>query len=357
MPPRSFYEIDPKLYLFGKNESPEEKVRQWTIFELLSNYGFSINSIRTEVQCKIGGKYFPADIVVYQEEFPLIVVECKRQDKESKDEPLKQAISYANFLKAEFAVFTNGRSWVARRQINGEWYPVADIPGRHRLASHKTITSVLWFVHNLEPVLYWTYKAVPKQHAPNFFSWLIYFYQNEVKPIGLHQDLWWGMDNLLRILGSNPGSNLGNFAIAEYEMEKIVVAYHAFGKFFDEVGIEHVFKNDDLRSYNFREILGALKHTLDKLVNAHENLAFKDALLIRMASSVTQYLWQIYQAKSYVDVQTNVTREIENFIDAISRFELGVGLPDPLDTGNCDEMKILCSEKWEKAKPTAGDSL
>jgi hypothetical protein len=46
MPPKSFYEINPKAYLFGKSdETPEEKVRQWVLFELLSTYGICINNL------------------------------------------------------------------------------------------------------------------------------------------------------------------------------------------------------------------------------------------------------------------------------------------------------------------------
>lgn len=36
MPPKPFYEINLSAYLFDKSETPEEKVRQWAIFELIS---------------------------------------------------------------------------------------------------------------------------------------------------------------------------------------------------------------------------------------------------------------------------------------------------------------------------------
>jgi hypothetical protein len=40
---KAFYEIAPTSYLFGKTDGPEEKVRQWVLFELLSTYGYNIN--------------------------------------------------------------------------------------------------------------------------------------------------------------------------------------------------------------------------------------------------------------------------------------------------------------------------
>lgn len=65
MPPKPFYEVSPQAYLFNKNhETPEEKVRQWALFELLSTYGICINNIDVERQVKVGTRNHRADIVI-----------------------------------------------------------------------------------------------------------------------------------------------------------------------------------------------------------------------------------------------------------------------------------------------------
>ena len=346
MPPKSFYEIDPKKYLFERNTTPEEKVRQWALFELLSTYGYNINNIQIEVQCKIGRNYFPADIVLYYNNSPVAVLECKKQDETNKEEAFKQGISYANFLQAEFVVFTNGDVWLAKRRLDSEWHPVSDIPNQIQVESKKTITSTLWFTQHIEPVLYWTYQSIPKQYAHRYFSQLCNFYIMEIRSDhNLDFDLCNGIDNILRVLGGM--SEEPSFEITDYRMGKIMVAYKLCGKYFDKLEVQHGFKGQDLHGYNFRELLGGLLTAFDEIVFAHNELTFKNVLLARMGSSLCKYLWRVSESNQYQDVSPNTTREIENFLDEIIKLELGVGLPESLDTGLCEELRSLTSSKWE----------
>lgn len=347
MPPKSFYNIAPSCYLFVKQDTPEEKVRQWALFELLSTYGFNIQNIQVEVPVKMGSKNYRADIVVKINSFPGIVVECKEDTTTDIDGAIKQAISYANFLHAEFVVFTNGNIWIVKRKLNDEWLPVADIPNQIKLATKKTITSTLWFTHNIEPILYWLYQAIPQEYAREYFFQLSSFFINEVQTkTDLDQNLYHGVDNLLRILGSQ--SDQINFEITEYRMGKIKVAYKYCGKYFDKLGISHTLADYDLHGYNFQEILASLMSSFNDLVNTHKELSFKDALLIKMASSIIKYLWQTIETKKYPNVPPNISREIENFLDEIIKSEVGVSLPGSLDYDLCHDLKILCSSKWEE---------
>jgi hypothetical protein len=54
MPPRNFCDIDSKYYFFGKSDTPEEKVRQWMIFELLAVYNVPVQAISIEAPVKVG---------------------------------------------------------------------------------------------------------------------------------------------------------------------------------------------------------------------------------------------------------------------------------------------------------------
>ena len=119
MSPKPFYEINPQAYLFDRSdETPEEKVRQWALFELLSTYGVSINNIEIERPVKVGTRNHRADIVVLRESVPYVVIECKKWDDKKEEQGTQQALSYAdaNTMKARFAVYTNGDIWKVKKK-------------------------------------------------------------------------------------------------------------------------------------------------------------------------------------------------------------------------------------------------
>jgi hypothetical protein len=348
MPPRPFYEIDKTTYLFSKSETPEEKIRQWVLFELLSTYGISIQNIRVEVPVKMGSKNFRADIVVMDDSFPYVVIECKEETNEDIDGALKQSISYANFLSAEFAACTNGVYWVIKRRVDGKWYPVADVPKMRYTSKEQVITSKLWFVHNIEPILYWIYQTVPPNKSGEFFSNLLQFFQQEVKPSQmLRKSLYSGTDNLLRILADNKSTDHVEFENNEYKMEKIQVVHAQFSSYCKELGESHSFEDLKLNGYHFREILGGIDSDMHILSESHIGLLYLEALTVRMVNALIAYLWQIYKAQTYKEIPPSVMREIENFINEILKMELGARLPDTLDTGSYNEMRILSRTKWE----------
>ena len=119
MPPKPYYEIQHSAYLFMPNKNaksqdedikpkPEEKIRQWALFELLTTYGVNIKNIEIERPVKVGTRTYRADIVIHRDFAPHVVIECKRWKNKKIDKGIDQAISYANAntIKAKFAVFT-----------------------------------------------------------------------------------------------------------------------------------------------------------------------------------------------------------------------------------------------------------
>ncbi|RFP62942.1 MAG: hypothetical protein BJG00_001895 [Limnothrix sp. CACIAM 69d] len=128
MPPRNFCDIDSKYYLFGKSDTPEEKVRQWMIFELLAVYNVPVQAISIESPVKVGTRSHYADILILKEYRPWAVIECKRQEDSDISSGIQQAVSYASCLQAEFAAFTNGTDWLVKRFHAGQWFSVPDFP-------------------------------------------------------------------------------------------------------------------------------------------------------------------------------------------------------------------------------------
>lgn len=138
MPPRNFCDIDSKYYLFGKSDTPEEKVRQWMIFELLAVYNVPVQAISIESPVKVGTRQYRADILLLKDYRPWAVIECKRQEDNDISSGIQQAMSYASCLQAEFAVFTNGKDWIVKRCYHGKWISVPDLP----IYSSKQYSSV-----------------------------------------------------------------------------------------------------------------------------------------------------------------------------------------------------------------------
>lgn len=99
--------------------TPEEKVRQWCINTLSSQYGVPMHMMMSEAGLRLGTKHFRADLIVYDREVrPLMVVECKRPEVGLNAEVLDQAIRYNMILNVRYILITNGlRTYVCMRTV------------------------------------------------------------------------------------------------------------------------------------------------------------------------------------------------------------------------------------------------
>ena len=135
---RPFYAIPPEEYLFQQlvnNDSPEERVRQWLLRELIESYDFPEalfdgRTIDIEVPIAIGaGQYF-ADIAI-QKEFegdpkPLVLFEVKRLDS---TEGIDQLHGYLSACPtARIGVWTNGCELKCFIKNGNRIEPRSDIP-------------------------------------------------------------------------------------------------------------------------------------------------------------------------------------------------------------------------------------
>lgn len=97
--------------------TPEEKVRQNFVLELIEKYQVPPEYIAVEVPLSYyeGGerKHGRADIIVsaYSKEYgelPILIVECKAPSIELTDKVIDQILAYDDFLETEIIVVTNG---------------------------------------------------------------------------------------------------------------------------------------------------------------------------------------------------------------------------------------------------------
>lgn len=96
-------------------KNPEEQVRAEVFAKLLLQKEYPIEHIGIEIPVKRGSENKSqkrADIIVYSDNShkkAYIVIELKKQDQRDLREAKEQALSYANFLRADYAQATNGK--------------------------------------------------------------------------------------------------------------------------------------------------------------------------------------------------------------------------------------------------------
>jgi Holliday junction resolvase len=360
MPPKPFYEIDAKSYLFGKSlvtgieenreprKTPEEKVRQWVLFELLSTYGYHINDIRIEVPAKMGSGYHPADIVIYKEHQPYIVFECKKQGSNKADEAIKQMITYATGLKTTFAVYVDGQNWMVKRFFSGHWVDVHDIPQKISLTAAGSVSPMFWFVAHIRPLLFWAYKTVPAKHAQKFFEHLdtfTYFigfsYVREI-----NHNLHFGTNGVVKLIRQilSERSNTPNLA---YKKKNLAGALSFFQKYLADIdSVGYLINNLDLDNRTFEDAVEAIFVELNTTVLNLSDVINKEVAFLRFTVSLLHYLKAVLKNPSYISIESFTTNDLYFLINLVLITEFGIGLPDHLDTDNTTDLEAFSSEYW-----------
>ena len=103
-----------KLYIFciiRKNwmiYTPEEWVRQHVLRYLVDELGYSTSAIALEVPIPINGMRKRADIVIYQQDKPYIMIECKASHIPITQATFDQIARYNIVLGGQLLMVTNG---------------------------------------------------------------------------------------------------------------------------------------------------------------------------------------------------------------------------------------------------------
>ena len=138
-------------------ETPEEKVRQEYIKQLVNEYGYSLNQIAQEEKVnnsQRGQGASRADIVVWKSEedklsnkAAFIVVECKAENVRIRQEDYYQGFNYAAWAGASFFVTTNEKETkyfnVDKRFMPKELNEVVAIPTAEEALNEKAVNDIL----------------------------------------------------------------------------------------------------------------------------------------------------------------------------------------------------------------------
>jgi hypothetical protein len=90
--------------------TPEEWVRQNFIQYLVQILQYPATLLAVEKEIKLGELKKRCDIIVYKQEKPWMIVECKEPGVELDDRTALQIFAYNMVLKAEFLVLVNGKN-------------------------------------------------------------------------------------------------------------------------------------------------------------------------------------------------------------------------------------------------------
>ena len=128
---------------------PEEIVRQLLIDKLINEYGYPVSRMQVEYPVYFGREIKRADIVIMDEDRPLvpyIVIEVKKPKLKDGKEQLK---SYCNSTGAPIAVWTNGDQIAYyNRQDPNYFKDIRNIPTANQTL--EDIVSIRWTIQDLK---------------------------------------------------------------------------------------------------------------------------------------------------------------------------------------------------------------
>lgn len=346
MPPKPFYEVPTGSYLFSeklgeKLNKHEEPVRQWVLFELLSTYGVSILHIDIERRARIGSKTYPADVVILRDGCPYVVIECKRPDDKKITPYIKQAVSYANDMGAQFVVYTNSFLWIVKRKIGDEWVDVPDINKYADSLVSRDLETLLSDVSELKPIFYWLHNPVPDKYAQHFLKIL-----QSVLSAWIHfgcfdSSLLSGIDHLLRVASSEIGKPDDH-----YETKKIFIAYKDLMRYFEKIDFKPVISESDPVGYPVDEVLDFLNMDFDELAKNSKGIKYPDIHLIGFARMILIYTRNSRKSSKHLEIPEGVIDQLQLVLEPVCRLRLNVDLPDKLQ--DISTLRLLCNSEWQE---------
>lgn len=108
--------------------TPEEWVRQNTLLYLTEVLNYPAALIAVEKQVMLGELKKRFDIVVYKNERPFMLVECKELNVPIGRNTMDQALRYNIELQAPFCIITNGNTCYGFNVNNGQIQPIDKFP-------------------------------------------------------------------------------------------------------------------------------------------------------------------------------------------------------------------------------------
>ena len=108
--------------------TPEEWVRQNFIQYLILSKKYPASLIAVEKEIKVGELRKRFDIVVYKNDIPWMIIECKQMNVKLSSNVLQQILSYHSQLQASFIIITNGNETRLWHKQQNHFIEINEIP-------------------------------------------------------------------------------------------------------------------------------------------------------------------------------------------------------------------------------------
>lgn len=129
-----FKKEDDKEFIFDEVRkqwlrlTPEEWVRQNFLQYLIITKKYPATLIAIEKEIKLNDLKKRCDIVVYKNEKPWMIVECKEMNVSLNENTIEQILRYNMVMKVDYLIITNGTNIYAWHIADGKANEIDSIP-------------------------------------------------------------------------------------------------------------------------------------------------------------------------------------------------------------------------------------
>ncbi len=107
---------------------PEEWVRQNLLQYLVQNLQYPASLIAVEKEIKLGELSKRFDIVVYKNEMPWLIIECKEAKVALNEKTMEQILQYQQVLTAQYLFISNGHETLGAKIESGKLQALQNFP-------------------------------------------------------------------------------------------------------------------------------------------------------------------------------------------------------------------------------------
>jgi len=108
--------------------TPEEWVRQNLLQYLVQNLHYPASLIAVEKEIKLGELSKRFDIVVYKNELPWMIIECKEAMIALNEKTMLQILQYQQVLMAQYLFMSNGHETLGAKIESGKLQALQNFP-------------------------------------------------------------------------------------------------------------------------------------------------------------------------------------------------------------------------------------
>jgi hypothetical protein len=108
--------------------TPEEWVRQNLLQYLVQNLQYPSSLIAVEKEIKLGELSKRFDIVVYKNEMPWMIIECKEAKVRLNEKTMEQILQYQQVLTAQYLFISNGHETMGAKIESGKLQALQNFP-------------------------------------------------------------------------------------------------------------------------------------------------------------------------------------------------------------------------------------